>query len=134
QITSTLRIDDLLKLLDEAIGPLRELIEGADVSSLFEAIEPGFADLKRAIAEFDPSALDAPLAAALRGIFGAAGLDIERSGVARMLEAVSAASGGLGARLAALSRPLEEKAAELSRLDARAALQTLRANHQELQA
>lgn len=134
QITSTLRIDDLLTLLDEAVGPLRELIEGVDVSSLFRALGPGFSDLKQGVMEFDPSALDAPLAAALRGIFVAAGLDIERSGVASMIEAVSAASGGLGARLAALPHPLEEKAAELSRLDVRGALQTLRARHQELRA
>jgi hypothetical protein len=133
-IISTLRIDELLALLDQAIGPLKELMEGVDVATLFNAIEPGLAEIRKAITEFDPSELIGPLSGALEKIFAATGLDIQLSGVKALFESVSAASGGLSARLTSLPRLLEEKAAELGRLDVTQALQTLRTKHEEVKA
>jgi hypothetical protein len=131
-IMSTLRIDDILSFLDLAVGPLHDLLENIDLARLFDAIEPGLAEFRRAIADFDISALMAPLGAALEKLFAAVGLDIERSGVRVLFELVSSASSGLSARMTALPRVLEEKAAELGRLDLNAALQTLRAKHLEV--
>ena len=131
-IISTLRIDELLALLDQAIGPLRDLLETIDVATLFDAIEPGLAQVRQAITDFDAAELIAPLGATMEKLFTAVGLDIERSGVKALFEIVSAASGGLGARITALPRLLEEKATELGRLELNQALQTLRAKHVEL--
>jgi hypothetical protein len=131
-INSTLRIDEILALLDQAIGPLRELLESVDIARLFDAIEPGLAELRQAITNFDPAELIAPLSGVLDKLFAAVNFDMERTGVKALFEIVSGASGGLSARLTAMPRALEAKAAELGRLDLNQALQTLRAKHVEL--
>jgi hypothetical protein len=131
-IISTLRIDDILTFLDRAIGPFRELLENIDLATFFNAIEPGLAEIRQAINDLDLSELIAPLGAVLEKLFTAVGLDVARDGVRALFELVSAASGGLSGRVTALPRVLEDKAAELGRLDLSTALQTLRTKHQEV--
>jgi len=131
-IMSTLRIDEILTFLDRAIGPLRELLENVDIATFFNAIEPGLAEVRQAIADLDLAEFIAPLGALLEKLFAAVGLDIERSGVRALFDLISATSTGLSARVTALPRLLEEKAAELGRLDLNATMQTLRAKHLEV--
>lgn len=131
-IISTLRIDDILTFLDRAIGPFRELLENVDFATFFNAIEPGLAEIRQAINDLDLSELIAPLTAVLEKFFTAVGLDVARDGVKTLFELVSAASGGLSSRVTALPHLLEDKAAELGRLDLSTALQTLRTKHQEV--
>ncbi len=131
-IISTLRIDDILSFLNLAVGPLQELLENIDLVRFFDTIEPAVAEFRQVISEFDLGALTAPLSAALEKLFAALGLDVARDGVKALFELVSTTSSGLSARMTALPRLLEDKAAELGRLDLNAALQTLRARHLEV--
>ncbi|HEY2963437.1 MAG TPA: hypothetical protein VGJ37_13525 [Pyrinomonadaceae bacterium] len=133
-IMSTLRIDDILTFLDLGIGPFRELLENIDIAAFFNAVGPGMAEVRQAVNDLDVSALIAPLSGVLEKLFTAVGLDVARDGVRALFELVSAASSGLSARVTALPRVLEDKAAELGRLDLNSTLQTLRAKHQEVRA
>jgi hypothetical protein len=132
-IMSTLRVDEILSLLDQMVAPVQALLAQVDLDPLFAAIAPGYAELQRAVADFDPARLAYPFTAALRGIFEGSGLDVDHAGVAGLLSAISTASGGLGARLSALPPSLHAHATAIGSLDLRPALLTLRTRHDELQ-
>jgi hypothetical protein len=131
-IISTLSIDDILSFLDLAVGPLKEFLDNIDLARVFDVLEPAIAEFREVIGEFDLGALLAPLSGLLEKLFSAVGLDVARDGVRALFELVSSASSGLSARMTALPRLLEEKAAELGRLDMNAAVQTLRIKHLEV--
>jgi hypothetical protein len=134
QITSTLRIDDLMKLLNDGIALLDPILNGVNVTDLFDWLEPGMAAIRMAIEQFDLGRLAAPLAGLLRDAFAALGLDVDRFGMSALFAALQSTSAGLGRRFSELQRSLQDTSTQISRLDVRAALMALRPRYEELRA
>jgi hypothetical protein len=133
-IEGALGLDRLERLLDELLLPLTALLDSLDITRAPGLLAAGFADLRQAVAGFDPAAMVAPITAVLRQVFAATGASVDRAGVAVLLREVQERGAGLGGRLGALSQRLRSTDAELRRLDLRAAVQTLRERHDALQA
>ena len=135
-INSVLRIDDLLKMIDGASNFLLPLIDKFSVAELFAVLESGFAKVKSYLNEFDfnPETLLSVPATVLQQIFGATGLEIDLPGVTGFFEALKSKAETIPARLSSVQQTLAQGEVQLSRLDLKGYLTTLRARYDEVNA
>ena len=135
-INSALRIDDLLKMIDDASKFLLPLIEQFSIADLFDVLESGSAKLKSQLTDFDfdPQLLLSVPANILHQIFGATGLDIDTNGVVGFFEALKSKAETVGARLSSVQQVLAQGEAQIGRLDVKNYLATLRTRFDEVNA
>jgi hypothetical protein len=132
-IRTALMLPELLGALDRVTEETRPLVDLLEPTALLDPLDDGMAALRGIIEDFDAAAVTGAIGGVLRSLIGA-GIGVNATGVAGLLDAFGAGSIRLHDRFVAATAALDGHHARLAQLRLDLRLDALRGRHAALAA